>query len=82
MANEGTEMKLKQERTTEKETSSNPDQPHVTSRSEDLVEYLNHNSALTGGYSEIALEAADSKHPPPCKILQTGYRFHVYVSGC
>ena len=78
MANEGTEMKLKQERTTEKETSSNPDQPpyaeikaelppHVTSRSEDLVEYLNHNSALTGGYSQIALEAADSKHPLPAK---------------
>ena len=66
---EGTEMKLKHETTTEKEASSSTDQPpyaeiqtealpNVPSKSEDLV---NLNSPLTVGYSEIELEPDDSK---------------------
>ena len=66
-------MKFKQERTTETEASSNANQPpyaeiqteappDVPSKSEKLMEYLNPNSTLTGGYSEIEVEPDTSKH--------------------
>ena len=66
---EDIEIELKYEQTTEKEASSNTDQPpyaeiqteappDVPSKSEDLV---NLNSPLTVGYSEIELEPDDSK---------------------
>ena len=69
-------MKLKQE-DNEKE-ASNVDKPpyaeilteappNVPSKSEQHMEYLNQNSPLTGGYSEIELEPADSKHALPSK---------------
>ena len=76
-ANNNIEMKLKHEVTTKKEISSSTDQPPyaeiqteapppVPSKSEKLVEYLNPNSTLTGGYSEIEVEP-DSKHVLPAK---------------
>ena len=72
---EDTEMKLKNETTTEKEASSSTEQPpyaeiqteaspNVPSKSEDLV---NLNSPLTVGYSEIELEPDDSKQALPAK---------------
>ena len=76
---EGIEMKLKQEGI-EKEDSSNADQPqyaeihkkvppNVPTKSEELVAYLNQNNPLTGGYSEIKSEQADSNHALPAKPL-------------
>ena len=74
--NKDIEMKLKQKRTTEKETNSSTYQspyaeirteapPQVPTKSEELMEYLNLKSTVTGGYSEIELEQADSKHALP-----------------
>ena len=65
---EDIEMKVKHEGI-EKEDSSNADQPpyaekqteatpHIPSMSEELIEYLNQNNSLDGGYSEIDLQAA------------------------
>ena len=65
--NEDIEMILKQERTTEKETNSRAYQspyaelrteapPKVPTKSEELIEYFNLKSTVTGGYSEIQLE--------------------------
>ena len=75
LENEGTEMKLKQEGTTEKETSSDADQlphaeiqeapPDIRSKSEELMEHFN--STFTGEYSEIELEPDGNKHAPPPK---------------
>ena len=72
------EMKLELVRTTEDETSSSANQPpyaeirtkappNIPTKSEEFIEYLNLKSTLTGGYSEIELEQADSKHAPPAK---------------
>ena len=69
------EMKLKHERTTEKEASSSTSlppyaeiqaeaPPNVASKSEDLVSL---NSPLTIGYSEIELEPDDSREALPAK---------------
>ena len=74
--NEDIEMIMKQERTTEKETNSSAYQspyaeiqteapPKVPTKSEELIEYLNLKSTVTGGYSEIELEPADTKHAFP-----------------
>ena len=74
---EDIEMKVKRE-SIEKEDSSNADQPpyaeiqteatpHTPSMSEELIEYLNQNNSLDGGYSEIGLEPDDSKHTLPTK---------------
>ena len=71
--NEDVEMIMKQERTTEKETNSSTYQspyaeirtkapPQVPTKSEELIEYLNLKSTVTGGYGEIELERADTKH--------------------
>ena len=76
--NDDNELKLKQDGNTEKEDSSSGDQPpyaeiqtvtlqNMPSTSEELVEYLNLKSTLTGEYSEIKLELADSKHTLPAK---------------
>ena len=73
-----TEIKLKQEGTTEVEASSNVDQPpyaeirmeappQVPSKSKEMVEYLNEKSTVTGGYSKIELEQADIEHALPVK---------------
>ena len=75
--NQDIEIKLKQEGTTEIEDKSSADQPqyaeiqkkappNVPSKSEELVEYLNKNTSLTGGYceSEIEPEQADSEYAP------------------
>ena len=75
--NEDIEM-MKQERTTEKDTNSSTYQspyaeirtkapPKVPTKSEELIECLNLKSTVTGGYSEIELEPADSKHTLPEK---------------
>ena len=76
--NEDIEMKLKQERNTEEEASSNANQPpyaeiqtkeppNIPNKSEELTEYLNQNSTLTYDYSEIELEPANGKHALPAK---------------
>ena len=76
--NQDIEMKLKQEETIEKEANSSTclppyaeiqteAPPKVPTKSEELVEYLNLKSTVTGGYSEIELEPADSKHALPEK---------------
>ena len=73
--NEGIEMKLKQERKSEEEASSNANQPpyaeiqtkeppNIPNNSEELMEYLNQNSTFAGDYSEIEWEPANGKHAP------------------
>ena len=75
---ENIEIKVIQEGATEKEANLSADQPpyaevrtgappNITSQSEELVEYLNQSSTLTGGYSEVELEPDDSKHVLPAK---------------
>ena len=84
---EDIEMIMKQERTTEKETNSSAYQspyaeiqtkapPKVPTKSEELIEYLNLKSTVTGGYSEIELEPADTKHALPEKPSR-----HVNISN-
>ena len=41
--------------------------PHIPSKLEDLMEYLNQNSTVNGGYSEIEPEPDDSKHTLPAR---------------
>ena len=76
--NEDIEMIMKQECSIEKETNSSTYQspyaeiqtkapPKVPTKSEELIEYLNLKSTVTGGYSEIELEPADTKHALPEK---------------
>ena len=76
--NQDIEMKLKQEETIEKEANSSTclppyaeiqteAPPKVPTKSEELVEYFNLKSTLTGEYSEIELEQVDSKHALPPK---------------
>ena len=76
--NEDIEMIMKQECSIEKETNLSAYQspyaeiqteapPKVPTKSEELIEYLNLKSTVTGGYSEIELEQADSKHALPEK---------------
>ena len=71
------EMKFKHEGTTEIEASSSADQPPYAeiqtkappkySKSEELMEYLNLNSTLTGEYSEVEVKTDDSRHALPPK---------------
>ena len=76
--NKDIEMIMKQERITEKETNSSAYQspyavirteatPKVPTKSEELMECLNLKSTVTGGYSEIELEPADTKYALPAK---------------
>ena len=82
--NEDIEMKLKQERTTEKETNSSAYQsPYAEIRTEappkvpkELMECLNLKSTVTGGYSEIELEQAYTKYALPAKPSR-----HVNISN-
>ena len=85
--NEDIEMKLKQECTTEKEPNSSAYQspyaeirtqapPKVPTKSEELMECLNLKSTVTGGYSEIELEQADTKYALPAKPSR-----HVNISN-
>ena len=85
--NEDIEMIMKQERITEKETNSSAYQspyaviqteapPQVLTKSEELMECLNLKSTVTGGYSEIELEQADTKYALPAKPSR-----HVNISN-
>ena len=85
--NEAIEMIMKQERTTEKETNSSTYQspyaeirtealPKVPTKSEELMECLDLKSTVTGGYSEIELEQADTKYALPAKPSR-----HVNISN-
>ena len=85
--NEAIEMMMKQERTTEKETNSSTYQspyaeirtealPKLPTKSEELMECLNLKSTVTGGYSEIELEQADTKYALPAKPSR-----HVNISN-
>ena len=76
------EMKLKQEGTTEVDADKPPyaeiqaEAPQNVSKSKELVEYLNKNNTLTGGYSEIELEQAEIEQSLPARPLR-----HVSLSG-
>ena len=67
--NEDVEMILKQEGSTKKGPNSSADKPPYAeiqavvppTTSEELIEYLNQNSTVTGEYSEIELEPVGSK---------------------
>ena len=85
--NEDIEMIMKQECTTEKETNSSTYQspyavirteapPKVPTKSEELMECLNLKSTVTGGYSEIELEQADTKYALTAKPSR-----HVNISN-
>ena len=85
--NEDIEMIMKQERSIEKETNSSAYQsPYaeirteapskVPTKSEELSECLNLKSTVTGGYSEIELEQADTKYALPAKPSR-----HVNISS-
>ena len=74
--NQDIEMKLNQEETIEKEANSSTclppyaeirteTQPKEPNKSEELVEYLNLKSTVTGGYSEIELEQDDTLPSKP-----------------
>ena len=76
--NEDIEMKLKQERKSEEEASSNANQPpyteiqtneppNIPKKSEELTEYFNQNSTFAGDSSEIEREPANEKHALPAK---------------
>ena len=76
--NEDIEMELKQERKSEKEASSNANQPpyaeietkeppNIPNKSEELVEYLNQHITFAGDYSESKLKPANGKHALPAK---------------
>ena len=76
--NDDIELKLKQDGNAEEDASSSADQApyaeilteslqNVPCTSEELVEYVNLKSTVTGEYSEIKLEPADSKHTLPAK---------------
>ena len=85
--NEDIEMKLKPEGIIEKETNSSAYQspyaeirteapPKLPTKSEEFIEYLNLKSTVTGGYSEIELEQADTKYALPAKPSR-----HVNISN-
>ena len=85
--NEDIEMKLKPEGIIEKETNSSAYQspyaeirteapPKLPTKSEELMECLNLKSTVTGGYSEIELEQADTKYALPAKPSR-----HVNISN-
>ena len=76
--NQDIEMKIKQEGLTETENNSSTNQPSyaeiqtkappkLPTKSEELVDYLNLKSTVTGGYSKIEPEPVDSKHTLPAK---------------
>ena len=76
--NQDIEMKIMQEGLTEIENNSSTNQPSyaeiqtkappkLPTKSEELVDYLNLKSTVTGGYSEIEPEPDDSKHTLPAK---------------
>ena len=76
--NQDIEMKIKQEGLTEIENNSSTNQPSyaeiqtkappkLPTKSEELVDYLNLKSTVTGGYSEIEPELVDRKHTLPAK---------------
>ena len=76
--NQDIEMKIKQEGLTEIENNSSTNQPSyaeiqtkappkLPTKSEELVDYLNLKSTVTGGYSEIEPEPVDRKHTLPAK---------------
>ena len=79
--NQDIEMKLKHERTTEKEANSSAVQPpnaeirtevppDVPTKSEELVEHLNQSCTFPSGYSQIELEPSNGEHALPGKHVK------------
>ena len=79
--NQDIEMELKHEGTTsEREASSSAEKPQysvistkalpsIPSKSKELLEYLNQNSTVTCGYSEIELEQDHYEHTEPPRVV-------------
>ena len=78
--NQDIEMDMKHEGTSEREASSSADKPQyavistkappsVPSKSKELLEYLNQNSSVTCGYSEIELEQDQCEHTEPPRVV-------------
>ena len=78
--NQDVEMELKHEGTSEREASSSADKPQysvistkvppsVPRKSKELLEYLNQNSTVTCGYSELELEQDHCEHTEPPRVV-------------
>ena len=78
--NQDIEMELKHEGTSEREASSSTDKPQysvistkalpsIPSKSKELLEYLNQNSTVTCGYSELELEQDHCEHAEPPRVV-------------
>ena len=78
--NQDIEMELKHEGTSEREASSSADKPQysvistkappsIPSKSKELLEYLNQNSTVTCGYSELELEQDHCEHTEPPRVV-------------
>ena len=73
--NQDIEMELKHESTSEREASSSADKPQYSvistkalpsvPKSKELLEYLNQNSTVISGYSELELEQDHCEHAEP-----------------
>ena len=76
---EDIEMELKHEGTSEREASSSADKPQYSvkstkappsvPKSKELLEYLNQNSTVTYGYSELELEQDHCEHAEPPRVV-------------
>ena len=77
--NQDIEMELKHEGTSEREASSSADKPQYSvkstkappsvPKSKELLEYLNQNSTVTCGYSELELEQDHCEHAEPPRVV-------------
>ena len=78
--NQDIEMELKHEGTSEREASSSAEKPQysvistkalssIPSKSKELLEYLNQNSSVTCGYSEIEPEQDHCEHAEPPRVV-------------
>ena len=78
--NQDIEMELKHEGTSEREASSSADKPQysvistkalpsIPSKSKELLEYLNQNSTVISGYSELELEQDYCEHTEPPRVV-------------
>ena len=77
--NQDIEMELKHEGTSEREASSSADKPQYSvistkappsvPKSKELLEYLNQNSTVISGYSELELEQDHCEHTEPPRVV-------------
>ena len=77
--NQDIEMELKHDGTSEREASSSADKPQYSvistkappsvPKSKELLEYLNQNSTVISGYSELELEQDHCEHTEPPRVV-------------